>query len=199
MSPLAGQKTEPIPTEEIHAALREELGPESGTSEWAERLSEWFPDDPASGFDLVRLLLSAFLFLLVLLLLARLLRAMAYVRLGVHGAQAAPGETVQERVAALRHAAQAALDVGDLREALRHYVFALVLGLGERGHLHYRASWTNRELLARAEPDARARAWLGPLLRELEEKEYGRAPVLRADVERLAALCHEHLGRGPRA
>jgi hypothetical protein len=107
-----------------------------------------------------------------------------------------PGEPeiVRRRVAELRALAREARARGDAVLALRYLLFALVVGLGQKGDLRYRDAWTNRELLERGEPSADVRGLLAPLLIELEAKEFGRAPVEPADVDRLVALCDRWLG-----
>jgi hypothetical protein len=102
-------------------------------------------------------------------------------------------ESARERLRELAAAARAAGARGDLRLALRGYLHALLLALGGRGDLELNAAWTNRELLRRGRPSRAARALLEPLVRELEPKEFGRAAVGAADVERLAALLAPHL------
>lgn len=114
-------------------------------------------------------------------------------------ASSAAGPSVRERVDALLAEARAARTAGDLRLALRLYLFALVVGLGERGEMRYHDAWTNRELLRRGHPSERARAVLEPLVDELEPKEFGRAPIEPADVARLEALCRDHLHTAPGA
>jgi len=106
------------------------------------------------------------------------------------------GPTVRRRVAELLAQARAAREVQDLRLALRLYLFALVVGLGERGEMRYHDAWTNRELLRRGRPSSRAREVLERLVDELEPKEFGRAPIVGDDVARLEALCRTHLGAG---
>jgi hypothetical protein len=101
---------------------------------------------------------------------------------------------VRLRVAELRALAREARARGDAVLALRYLLFALVVGLGQKGDLHYRDAWTNRELLERGEPSAAVRGLLVPLMAELEAKEFGRVPVELADVERVAALCERWLG-----
>jgi hypothetical protein len=101
---------------------------------------------------------------------------------------------VARRVAALRAEARAARAAGDPRRALRLGLFALVVGLGERGDLRYRDAWTNRELLDRGRPSQRTRALLEPLILELEAKEFGHAPIDEGDLDRLEQLCERWLG-----
>lgn len=103
-------------------------------------------------------------------------------------------ETAVERALRLRREARAAFARGDLKLALRMELFALVVGLGGRGDLEYRDAWTNRELLFRGNPSPGSRAFLVPLVEELEPKEFGRDEVTPDDVERLERLCEHHLG-----
>lgn len=164
-----------------------------------ERALEWLVEHlvPSAGPEafgvvesvarvLVAVLVAAALTLIVLAVVRRLRRARATV---------APGAAVHERVAELRRLAAEARARGDVALALRYLLFALVLGLGQRGDLQYRDAWTNRELIERGRPTERVRALLMPLVLELEAKEFGRAPVEPADVERLAGLCERWLDR----
>ena len=105
-----------------------------------------------------------------------------------------PALLVRTRVAELRRLAGRAREGGDLQLALRYLLFALVVGLGQRGNLQYRDSWTNRELLERGRPSDRVRGILAPLIRNLEAKEFGREAVTEADVEALDELCARWLG-----
>jgi len=143
------------------------------------------------------LLFAIVLGLLAAALLYALVRFVAAGRL--RGARARDergfgGTPVHERVRALRREAAAARARGELRLALRKLVFALVLGLGERGDLRYRDSWTVRELLRRGRPSEEARGVLVPLVSELEAKEFGRVEATGQDLDRLEALCERHLG-----
>ena len=104
-------------------------------------------------------------------------------------------ELVRTRVAELRGLAREARHAGDLPLALRFLLCALVVGLGQRGDLRYRDSWTNRELLERGKPKPRVRTLLRPLIDELEAKEFGNEPVTAGDVDRLQQLCRQWLGK----
>ena len=77
---------------------------------------------------------------------------------------------------------------------LRFLVLALVLGLGSRGDLEFRDAWTYRELLARGRPSPEANGVLGPLVEELEAKEFGHASIALDDLDRLEGLCRRYLG-----
>lgn len=101
---------------------------------------------------------------------------------------------VLERVALLRMEAQDARRAGQWKLALQKQFFALVLGLGERGDLEFRDAWTNRELLALGSPAPGVQRVLGPLLEELEPKEFGRVEVQAEDLDRLEALASEYFG-----
>ena len=135
---------------------------------------------------------------LVVVLLSILTWKLVRIALGARersaGASAAPSLSVRDRVRDLRLQARAALRDEDERRALRLLLFALVIGLGERGDLRFRDSWTNREILWRGHPRPEVRATLELVVGEMEAKEYGGEPVSRADVERLDALCEHHLG-----
>ncbi|MFT5288741.1 MAG: hypothetical protein ACI82F_000798 [Planctomycetota bacterium] len=98
------------------------------------------------------------------------------------------------RSSQLRRDAAAAGVSGDLRQAMRLYLWSLVVGLGARGDLHYSPAWTNRELLRRGRPSRALRELLEPLVQEFEAKDFGRVPTTSADVSHLAGLCLEYLG-----
>jgi len=127
---------------------------------------------------------------------AAVLVVRALARRGARGVPSSAGDGKERRVRDLLVQAREAREAGELRRALRLFLFALVVGLGERGDLRYREAWTNRELLRRGAPSERAAALLGPLVEELEEKEFGRAPIDEADVGRLDELCRRWL-EGP--
>ena len=99
-----------------------------------------------------------------------------------------PEEGVGDRLAELRRRALQAREQGDLALALRLHFFALLVGLGRRGGLEYRDAWTARELLARGRPTAEVAETLAPLVREIDERTFGRTPVVPADVDALEAL-----------
>lgn len=156
-----------------------------------------FPDAGAGAiFEVVRvvfLTLGIALILAVMLLGARIFLARRARRAaGADGDEVTP---VARRVLNLRLEARAAHGRGDLQLALRHLFFALVVGLGQRGNLHYRAAWTNRELLERGQPTGGVKGVLATLLDWLEPKEFGREPASPADVRRLEDLCDRWLGR----
>jgi hypothetical protein len=100
---------------------------------------------------------------------------------------------VSRRVSELLARARTAREEGDLVLALRLTFFALVIGLGRRGDLEYRDSWTNRELLARGHPSADVAARLGPLVDELDFKMFGDGLTTESDLERLDELCRRWL------
>ncbi|MEM7309897.1 MAG: hypothetical protein AAF682_24695 [Planctomycetota bacterium] len=197
---------DPVPADEVREALDRVLSRRDFDSEpsMLSRLLDWMfehllPDlGPGTGAVLEQVLLAlggiALLVLLVLLVRLLVLRA----RLRRRGAEDPARTLVRTRVSELRSLAAAARRDGDDALALRYLLFALVVGLGQRGDLRYRDSWTNRELMERGEPSKDVRALLSPLIAELEAKEFGREPVLPADVERLEALCERWLGREAR-
>jgi len=163
-----------------------------------ERVFDWLVDHlpGAPGMEAARVselivkgLALAIVVTLVVALAIWVVRQMR-ARRGGAGAETA----VRERVSELRGLAREARARGELALALRYLLFALVVGLGQRGDLVYRDAWTNRELLARGEPSDEVNAFLLPLVRELEAKEFGRAPVEAGDVDRLAGLCDRWLG-----
>jgi hypothetical protein len=105
-----------------------------------------------------------------------------------------PAISRAQRVSALRSAARAADARGEHVLALRLEFTALVVGLGERGDLEYRESFTNRELLERGKPGRHAESLLRPLVPELDRKSFGGEAATHADFARLAALCDGLLG-----
>lgn len=111
---------------------------------------------------------------------------------GAAGVERQPAERVRD----LCREAAAARAAGDRRLALRLYFFALVVGLGARGDLDYDDAWTNRELVERGEPTPELRAWLAPLVGELDELVFGPRAPAAGDVDRVAELVRAHLGPG---
>jgi hypothetical protein len=103
---------------------------------------------------------------------------------------------VRERVAGLLDQAHDATRAGELVLALRLYLFALVVGLGEHGDLEFRAAWTNRELIDRGGPEPGVRAALIGLLDELDPFVFGSARPQLADVQRMRTVCESMLGAG---
>ena len=104
-------------------------------------------------------------------------------------------EETRIRVGQLRKDAQAAEHAGDLGLALRLYLFALVVGLGENGELEFRPAWTNRELIARGQPKIAVERTLTGLLDELDPKTFGSEPALSEDVRRMESICDDLLGK----
>ncbi|MEM7515714.1 MAG: hypothetical protein AAF368_02150 [Planctomycetota bacterium] len=113
---------------------------------------------------------------------------------GRSGREVTLSEAARARANELRLEARAAREAGDLLLALRLSFFALVVGLGERGDLRYRAGWTNRELLERGEPTPEVAAALSPLVGELDAMSFGDAVVEEEDVDRFEGLCDRWLG-----
>jgi hypothetical protein len=145
--------------------------------------------------DVVRGLLFAGAALVLVLAARRIARAfLGRSRPPEAAARPAPA-ALEARLVELAAAARAARGQGDLRGALRLLFRALLLALGGQGDLEVRPAWTNRELLRRGRPSGATRALLEGLVRELEPKEFGRAPVGAADVERLEGLLAPHLAR----
>jgi len=190
--------TQAIPAETVRRALEEVLarGEFSREKPWLQRLFDRIFD----GVDLpgfgapAGIAFAAVLGLAALVLLFFVVRRLARdVRAQGGAAQQAPDraqtDDVRARVAQLLREARAARERGDLTLALRLCFFALVVGLGRRGALEYRAAWTLRELLARGQPAPEVAAMLTPLTVELEGKSFGREPTRLADVERLEELC----------
>lgn len=105
-----------------------------------------------------------------------------------------PASVRAERVKDLLERARAARARGELADALRFTFWALVVGLSERGDLEYRDAWTNRELVERGKPRPDVARVLAPLVPDLDAKSFGHVPALASDVDRLEALCREHLG-----
>jgi len=164
----------------------------------AERVIRWLGDTvhlpglPALPGGL-QLLLSVLIAALAVALVTRVLRPWLAATAPASGAQAAGGDPVGDRVRRYLERARAARAAGELKSALRLYFFALVVGLGRRGELEYRDTWTNRELLDRGHPTPEVRALLDPLVDDLDRKGFGGAPASAADVDYLADLCARRL------
>ena len=194
----------PIASEEIRSKLSEilqrpEFRPRQGS--WLQQVWDWFsgwsnlelPD--MGSFQVV---MSFIVAVLAGALLARAIVRLALARGRPAGAPAgvppAAVADAERRVRELLAEARAARARGDLRLALRLFFFALVVGLGRAGDLEYRDAWTNRELLQRGSPSPRVARSLEGLVRELDQKGFGRAPTVESDVNRLEALCERMLG-----
>jgi len=104
-------------------------------------------------------------------------------------------EQVRRRVFQLRADALAAEAAGDHALALRLFLFALVVGLGENGELEFRPAWTNRELIDRGRPKPAVERTLTALLDELDPKTFGSVPAEAADVHRMERVCDDLLGK----
>ena len=199
----AAQGRAPVPAGEVHERIEEILSrPQFGPPEtsWVQRLFEWL--DEQLDFGPVGGLFEAGLWLAAGLFFAFLMWAVVRLVLASRAAQETgledelDAETlVRERVDELRGRARAAREAGELVLALRLYFFALVVGLGKRGDLEYRDTWTNRELLERGHPTPRVRALLAPLIAELDRRSFGHTPTTPADVDRLEGLCRTWLDR----
>ena len=196
------QRLGAAPTDaEIDAALERVLaGPAfheeaSALARFFDQLVEWLSfEGTVSGLKLLYwIVLSAAALLLVWLVVHGLRTAW---RTRATSTISAAPEDPRARALALSRAAAEARRAGDLRLALRLYVSAVALGLGQRGEVEYRDAWTNRELLARGQPGPRALELLLPLVRELEPAEFGRAAVRESDVDRLERVCDELLAPG---
>ena len=163
-----------------------------------DRIGAWLsehidlPGLPASWAGLEWILLAPLIAAAAwgLLRLARHLRSLA---VEVDPGASVEADRVAERVAELLASARAASAAGDRVLALRHYFFALVVGLGRRGELEYRDTWTNRELLERGQPTAEISALLTPLVGDLDAKGFGAVPTSEADVAYLEDLCSRWL------
>lgn len=196
------QLVPPIPAAEVERALAEVLarGELSQRESLLERLIRWLaPRLDSSEVQSLGDVLLALLVAGAAVALALVLRRawLAFRAPAVLQEQSLAHELAdaRPRLAELAAAARAARARGELRLALRLHLHALLVALGGRGDLELNAAWTNRELLRRGKPSREARLLLEPLVRELEPKEFGRAPVDAADVERLAALLGPHLAR----
>ena len=184
---------------EVEAALEKILKSSEFQREKSllEEVFEWFGErmsfEVSSGFARGLLwIVAVLLALLGIFLLVRFMPAGRRARR--RSDEAHSGPSVASRLAQLRREAREARTAGDLRLALRKQFFALVLGLGTRGDLEFRAAWTNRELLRRGRPSPEIAALLEPLVVEFERKEFGNEPVDERDLDRLEALYVEHLG-----
>lgn len=187
--------------EHVHAELERVLArsefqeQKSLLEELLERILPHLGSEHVSAIgEVLRWALVSALIAVVVVLALRLVQRTLELRgergLAPEGRDATPGK----RVAALLARARAARAAGDLRLALRHYLVALLSAFGGSGDLEYRATWTHRELLRRGRPSPEARALLEALVGELEAKEFGRAGVEAADLDRLEALLLERTG-----
>lgn len=163
-----------------------------------ERLIDWLAphlrtDEVQGVGDVLQALFVAAAVVVVILLVRRAWLTFRAPGLEREEAAAAEARDARERVRELAASARAARAAGDLRLGLRLLFQALLLALGGRGELELCAAWTNRELLRRGKASRATRALLEPLVRELEPKEFGSAPVSAADLERLEALLAPHL------
>lgn len=190
----------PLPAE----AVREELARVLARAEFHEPKSlleqfiDWLLPRLDAGEietvgDVVRVVLVVGGVVALVILARWVARAFRGRKVELERAPAAPGVDLRVRLSELAGLARAARADGDLRLALRYLFLALLLALGGRGDLEFRPVWTNRELLRRGRPSGATRALLEGLVRELEPKEFGRAAVSAADVERLEALLAPHL------
>jgi hypothetical protein len=164
------------------------------------KIARWFGDllglsDPGSA----RLALQVLLVLVGIALvwaIARLVASRRRPRRTAAGGEDAPSSETQRgaAVAALRREARRAAESGQQVTALRLYFRALVLGLSERGELHYRDAWTNRELLERGAPRREVLPLIAPLVPRLDAQSFGKEPVAPTDVARMKDLCDRLLG-----
>lgn len=196
------QLAPPIPAAEVERALAEVLarGELSQRESLLERLIRWLAphldSSEVQGFgDVLLALFVAGAVVAAALVLRRAWLAFRAPAVLQEEQAADERADARARLAELARAARAARERGELRIALRLHLHALLVSLGGRGDLELNAAWTNRELLRRGKPTREARALLEPLVRELEPKEFGRAEVDAADVERLAAVLAPHLTR----
>ncbi len=196
------QAPDSIPRGEVAAMVQDVLARrEFGQGEsMIEELVAWVAARFESGgaIEAGQFLFALVVSLLVgvpLYLLARFVAAGRLRHAGAEdGQDGAGGPTIAQRVRELRRQARAARERGERRVALRKLLFALVLGLGERGDLQYRDAWTNRELLRRGRPAPEVERFLAPLVVELEAKEFGREAATEADLDRLESICDRALG-----
>ncbi len=193
------QASDSIAAPDVDRALQDVLARTGESPSLLTEFIEWLTSRVGFDADVAR---NLFWVLGVLLVAAFVYFAMRMVRANLTGGArrfggeegARRGPSIAERVALLRAEAAEARARGDLKLALRKQFFALVLGLGGRGDLQFRDAWTNREVLARGRPSPEVDRLLFPLVTELEAKEFGRAPVSTADLDRLEALCANYLG-----
>jgi hypothetical protein len=155
-------------------------------SDW---LSSVFGISPAGAGQLILWVGCALLLAAAVFVLLQLWRAMQSARASDGATALDPHAERRLRVGELLERARAASAAGELALALRLYFSALVIGLGERGDLEYRDSWTNRELLERGRPAPAALSLLKPLVPGLDRKSFGHEPTSPADVEALESLC----------
>ena len=195
---------------EVSAALERALArPELGRGEnplyqatqdvidWLSELFDWdfAPELSRGALQATAWVLVALLAALLVVLALRLARG----RTGRRSERRAASHAarVAVRVEELRARARDAEAAGDWLGALRLHFFALVVGLGQRGDLEYRAAWTNRELLARGEPTPAVAAALRPLVVELDARSFGTLEAGPDDVRRFAAACDRMMEAAP--
>ncbi|HEX6882354.1 MAG TPA: hypothetical protein VF530_03175 [Planctomycetota bacterium] len=188
---MSAWQTAPRSAEEVRAAVEDVLARgELRTQEsLLARLLEWLDLDLGrAGDGLTEIVPWILLVVLLAALTALVLRAWQTFR-APHLAEAQAARAVTQdargRARELARAGRAARAAGDLRAALRLELEALFLFLGGRGDLELNPARTQRELLRRSTRAVRER--LQPLVRAFEPKEFGRAPVEPADLERLEA------------
>jgi len=193
----AGRSAEEVSAALERALARRERDEPTMLEELVTWLSERFGFEPIEQAGDVILWLFVILFAVLLLWILRRVLARDWSGAG-RGVdfddEEVRGPSIAERVALLRREAAEARARGEMRLALQKLLFALVLGLGGRGDLEFHDAWTYRELLRRGNPSPDAGAILGPLVGELEAKDYGREPVGPDDLERLESLCTRYLG-----
>ena len=198
------QASDSVPRGEVAAMVQDVLARrEFGQGEsMIEELVAWVLAriEPGGAVEAGRFLFALVVSVLAGVLLYLLARFVAAGRLrraragAEDGPDGAGGPTIAQRVRELRRQARAARERGERRVALQKLLFALVLGLGERGDLQYRDAWTNRELLRRGRPAPEVERFLAPLVVELEAKEFGREAATEADLDRLESICDRALG-----
>ena len=167
-----------------------------------EKMFEWLGEffdvdpDPTDAIDAAGTFINVVLVLVALALVTLIGRVLFQrYRLAAERRRQAAAEidSHRERIRELFRASRAARADGDLRLALRLALFALVAGLGERGAIEYRDTWTYREILRHGDPGTSAATLLSGLVAELESKDFGNAPIEAGDVDRLEELCRTHL------
>lgn len=104
----------------------------------------------------------------------------------------------EARLAELVAQAEQAFARGEHALALRAWICALLVGLGERGELDYRDAWTLRELVERGRPREDLRAHLAPWVEQIDAASFGGRAVGPAEAARARSFVETFLG-GERA
>jgi len=191
-----------IPDGEIRSALEGVIADAEVSGErrslmdilW-ERLADMLPEELEAGTaDTFQWTILCVAGILVAFIIVRMVQAAADSRVIPSGSSTTSTD-IARRERALEVLARARAASNDPALAARLYLFALILGLGERGDLVYREAWTYRELLDQGGPKPRVEALLRPLVAELESVAFGGRAPSPDQLKRLEVLARVHLER----